>query len=307
MNDRLLAVELPAESSDRPKSASLSLQALRIFCAVVEHGSFSKAALALGVSQPTISFQIANLEAVCEARLLHRKPNLRLTDVGQVFHGRLKVILRRFDDLFQELDAFRDLGRGRLSVGFSAPRCAMRLLGEFSRLYPAISFETVSGNTRKLLNEVEQGRVDLAIVGLTSPPAQLSSYLIEPLTLTLWADAGHKLAARPQVNLRDIVELPLIGREAGSMTRALFERACEDQGLCPTYRLEVEGREGVREAVAAGLGAGVVFSAEAGRDDRLACIPITDVRRHAGLYLVHLPEMAEMMTVAAMVRLVQMR
>jgi DNA-binding transcriptional LysR family regulator len=75
------------------------------------------------------------------------------------------------------------------------------------------------------------------------------------------------------------------------MTRSLFEDACRDQDFTPTYQLEIAGREGVREAVAAGLGLSVVLNTEAGHDERVDYVPIGDVVRRAGTYLVHMPEM----------------
>jgi DNA-binding transcriptional LysR family regulator len=280
--------QLPA---DRPRAATLNVQTLRTFVSVVENQSFSKAASALKVSQPTISFQIANLEEACGVRLLNRRPSLSLTEVGHEFYVRTRIILGRFDELFLEIDAFKQLQRGRLSVGFSAPRCTMRLLAHFTATRPGITLNTLAGNTQFLLGELERGRIDVAIVGLERPDPQFACHLVEELSLCVWAPIGHPLAARDQVRLKDLAEYPLITREPGSMTRSLFEDACRDQDFTPTYQLEIAGREGVREAVAAGLGLSVVLNTEAGHDERVDYVPIGDVVRRAGTYLVHMPEM----------------
>ena len=293
----------PHPLADWPRAAALNVQTLRTFVSVIEHQSFSKAAIALKVSQPTISFQIANLEEACGVRLLNRRPTLSLTDVGREFYVHTRIILGRFDELFLEIDAFKQLQRGRLSVGFSAPRCTMRLLAEFTAKRPGITLRTVAGNTQFLLAELEQGRIDIAVVGLERPDPKFACHRVEELSLCTWAPTGHPLAARDQVRLRELADHPLIIREPGSMTRSLFEDACRDQDFTPAYRMEIAGREGVREAVAAGLGLSVVLNTEADHDERVTFVPIGDVVRRAGTYVVHVLEMSAIPAIGDMVGL----
>jgi DNA-binding transcriptional LysR family regulator len=79
-------------------------------------------------------------------------------------------------------------------------------------------------------------------------------------------------------------------REAGSMTRAMLERAFAARGLSPQVRLEVGSREAAREAVAAGIGIGVVLDGELGEDGRLAPVPIQAPPILGSVYAVALPE-----------------
>jgi DNA-binding transcriptional LysR family regulator len=98
--------------------------------------------------------------------------------------------------------------------------------------------------------------------------------------------ADDALAAAGAVALRDLGERPLILRESGSTTRATAEAALKAAGVTPADTLEVETREAVLEAVAAGFGAGVVFASEAGADPRLARLDIADAGVDVAEYVI---------------------
>jgi len=87
--------------------------------------------------------------------------------------------------------------------------------------------------------------------------------------LVVFVDKGHPWSQRRSIKLRDICDQTLVLREEGSTTRSIFERAMADHGVEPASILEMDGREAVREAVAAGLGVGVVCEYEFGHDTRL--------------------------------------
>ena len=81
-------------------------------------------------------------------------------------------------------------------------------------------------------------------------------------------------ARRASLGLAELAELPLVLRERGSRTRAKLEDAAAEAGVTLTPAIEAEGREAVREIVAAGAGVGIVSAAEFGGDPRLVQIPI---------------------------------
>ena len=91
----------------------------------------------------------------------------------------------------------------------------------------------------------------------------------------------------------------MILREPGSRTRQLFELAIAQARVRPRVVMEIESREAVREAVAAGLGIGVVSEAEFGHDERLAAIPVTDAELGTREYVVCLRERRRLRIVSA--------
>ena len=295
-----MAEALPEEARRDP---GITLAALRTFVAVVEAGSLSRAAEALGVSQPSVSIQIAGLERACRVPLLRRRPKLDLTEAGRDLLVRARLILARLEQFEVSVDALRTLQRGRLSVGLSGPHLAMRRIAGFITAHPGIALSTRIGNTSELLGEVGQCRVDVALVAMAAPVTGFSCTRIHDVRLALCVPRGHALAGRKRVAPVALAGLPFIGREEGSVTRQVAERVFAAAGVQPEPRFVVTGREAMKEAVAAGLGVGTVLDGEAGADSRLRFTPIAGVTIAAGVFAVCLKESLDIPTVAAFVAL----
>lgn len=295
----------PAEAqgerqAGRRDTAGLSIGALRAFVAVVDEGSFSKAALQLGVSQPNVSNQIGALEQACGVRLLHRRSqNQILTDAGRELYVRARLVISRMADFEAMANLFGDLKRGRLVVGFSTPPVALRLIGHFMRTYPDIEMVSRLGNTSSLRQDVLECRVDLAIISLLSPDPALACQLIAEQGLNLLVPSDHPFAKRNSINVADLAGLALVSREEGSVTRSLTEMAATKAGKPFRPIFTVESREAVKEAVANGVGFGTVLDGEIGQDARLKALPLKGFDARAGVYLVSLKESLEIPAFAA--------
>ena len=295
-------------SGDRPsgrrETAGLSIGALRAFVATVDAGSFSRAALMLGVSQPNVSSQISALEQACGVRLLHRRSqNQILTDAGRELYVRARLVISRMEDFESMANLFSDLKRGRLVVGFSTPPVALRLIGEFMRTYPDIDIGTRLGNTAALRQDVLECRADAAILSLLEPDPQLACQLIAPQGLNLIAPTAHPFAKRARVTAVDLPGLGIVSREEGSVTRALTEAAFAKAGAPFRPILTVESREAVKEAVANGIGFGTVLDGEVGEDRRIKALPLEDLDMGTGVYIVSLRESLEIPAVKVFVEL----
>ena len=121
-------------NSDVPgrREGGITVAALRAFVAVVEAGGFSAAAQMLGLSQPSVSAQVHNLEEACGLRLLHRRGRLELTEDGRTLLVRARLALARVDEFARAAGDLTALRGGRLVLGFSSPAFAMPLLARFS-------------------------------------------------------------------------------------------------------------------------------------------------------------------------------
>lgn len=288
----------------RRESGSLSFGALKAFVAVVEHGSFSNAAVALGVSQPNISNQVSALEQLCGLRLLNRRTHKQtLTEAGRELYTRARLVISRIDDFEAAADLFCGLRRGHISVGFSTPSAAMELISKFKSTYPEIDISTRLGNTRSLTQDVMECKIDVAIISLLDPEPSLACYLIASQSLNLIVPVSHPFAQRSFIEARELGGLPLVLREEGSVTRMLTEIALGKVPNCIETGFVVESREAVREASAHGIGFGCILDGEIGYDTRLKALPVQGVARTAGTYIVSLRENVEIPAVAAFVNL----
>ena len=279
----------PREPSSLRLDRGVTLSGLRTFVAVVQARGLSGAARVLGVTQPSVSVQLAALERACGVLLCHRKPEFALTDAGADVFVRARLILSRVDEFESALDHLQQAA-GRVSVGLSTPHVAMPLLAGFRAAHPAISLQVSMGNTTTLLEEVARCRVDVAVMTLREPPPNLLCVKVASPRLAVCLRADHPLARRRTLRPADLAALEIIAREPGSQTRALFDETLARAGVKPRVVMEVGNREALREAVAAGLGVGMLFDNENGEDRRFALVPLQGVPHAPGVYAVALSE-----------------
>ena len=279
----------------------ITLSALRTFVAVVDAGSFSKAAAALGVSQPSVSIQLNSLERACRVLLLPRRPRLELTDAGRDLFVRARLIISRLEEFEGSVSELRELRRGHLSIGLSGPHVAMPLIGSFVEQNPSLTLSTRIGNTSALMADIASCRIDVAIVAMIGMAPALSCTKVADLRLALCVRSDDLLAKRRSVKPQEIASRPLIMREEGSVTRQLAERVFAAARTKPNIRMEVTGREAMKEAIVAGLGIGVLFAHETEGDSRLVPVDFAITPPSAAIYAVTLGESLEIPVVRAFI------
>lgn len=290
-----------AKKRDARRESGITLSALRTFIAVVDAGSFSKAAADLGVSQPSVSIQLNSLERACKVLLLHRRPRLELTDAGRDLLVRARLIISRLEEFEGSVSELRALKRGRLLVGLSGPHVVMPLIASFVEAHPSIALATRIGNTGALLDDVAQCRIDVGIVAMADALASLACTRIADLKLALCVRRDDPLAKRRSIRAEQVAGLDFIMREPGSVTRLVAERVFAAARMAPSTRLEVTGREAMKEAIVAGLGVGVLFAHEADGDSRLVTVEFAEAPAQAGIYAVALRESLDIPAVSAFI------
>ncbi|MDH3473848.1 MAG: LysR substrate-binding domain-containing protein [Rhodospirillales bacterium] len=248
---------------------------LRAFHAVALAGSYTRASEARHVTQPTLSGQVKALEESYGVRLFERRARgVELTELGRS----LLDITRRFyaleADAEQLLSAARSLTSGQLRVGADAPYHVVPLLAAFNRRHPGIRLSFSFGNSEQVLKDLLERRSEVAVLAELAPDRRVHAVPFRKDRLVAFVDRGHAWARRRSLRLEELADQRLVLREPGSITRAIFERALAAQGIVLGPVLEIGSREAVGEAVAAGLGIGVVFESEFGRDPRLHALAL---------------------------------
>lgn len=259
----------------------LNLDQLITFATVVEHGGFTEAAGRLGLTQPAVSMQIRNLEERFGVRLVERVGKRALPTAA----GRdLLPFIRR---LREEMEAAAvAMGRhragqvGRVRIGTGATACIYRLppiLMALRSAHPGLEIIVVTGNTPDILDAVEGGSLDLALVTL---PAGRPGLSIEPVCAEELVCVGPGDGARspaPGVTPAALADQTLILYERGGTMRAVIDGWFMAGGIQPRPAMELGNVEAIKNLVAAGLGRSILPSVTVGSPqdcDRFAVQPL---------------------------------
>lgn len=273
---------------------------LRAFHAVALEGSFTRAARAFHVSQPTLSAQVKALEDSYGVRLFDRRGRgIAITELGR----RLLQVSTRLFALEEEAEELladtRDLTRGRLSLGADSPFHAMRLIATLKHRHPGLSVNLKMGNADEVLHDLMDYRTDVAVIANAPEDSRLSRIPFRKDRVVAILPKQHPLATRKSLTLAEMASHPLILRESGSVTRDVFEAALTAADISLRDVVEIESREAVREAVAVGIGIGIVFESEVGRDTSLAPVPIRSSGLEVSEFVACLADRQRLATVRA--------
>jgi len=255
----------------------MSYAQFKAFHAVAASGGFSKAAARLNLSQPAVSDHVRKLEENYGVELFSRtRRKVELTDLGRQLYA---VTERQFEAEAQALELLnraQGLEQGLISIGADAAVHALPLVKRFNQRYPGVKLKLITGNSARLTDALERLEIDFAVVAEARASELFLSKKIREDRLVCVLAHNHPLARRRALRFADLIEAPLIIREKGSVTRALLEAEIGRRGMHHARLIEIEGREAANEAVAQGLGLGILSRGELPRDTRLHVLPVTD-------------------------------
>jgi LysR family transcriptional regulator, low CO2-responsive transcriptional regulator len=259
-------------------ASSSFLAALKAFDATARAGSMTAAARVLGLRQPTLSAHIQRLEREHGVELFHRRGRrLELTPFGRALLEHSRRAFSAEDDAQALLTAAQNRYAGRLEILAIGPYNVVPILRCFMPRHPQVAVSVQVGDSRRIGQRIleHQGDVGLVLNPLDDPALACVPHRRQPLMV--FAPAGHPLAQRRRVLMRDLHQQRFVIREEGSTTRRVFEAAMRRRGLQVAVALEMGSREAVREAVAQGLGLGVVAATAYVPDARLVKLDVADI------------------------------
>lgn len=193
----------------------MEIRVLRYFLTVVREGSITKAADVLHITQPTLSRQLAQMEADMDVKLFDRGTRkIVLTNEGLLLKRRAEEILSLVDKTEEELTEQSENIEGTVSIGcgdLKAVQMLTELMGSFRSLFPAVSFELYTGNADHISEQMERGLIDL---GILLEPVNMEKFdFIRLKQKEQWVVAMHPdspLAKQEYVTAADLVHVPLI-------------------------------------------------------------------------------------------------
>ena len=264
---------------------------LRSFQAVAIERSFTRAAERLNLSQPTVTQQVRHLERAFGVELFHRQGRrIELSEVGRTLLTATERLFTMSDETIELLEAASGLGTGHLRVSAVGPFDVIPVIASVVGANPGIRVSLTICNSQEALHSLMEFRSDVAMLASARLDRRFHSVHFGARALVLYVNQHHPWAQRRWVRLKDLHRRELIVREAGSQTRLLLDRACAEAGVAPTQHIEINNRDAFREAVAQGLGIGVIGDRGLVPDQRLHRIVIRDADIHMDRYLACLNE-----------------
>lgn len=198
----------------------MNLYQLELFAAVVAHGSFTRTAQALYISQPALSSRIKALEESLGEQLFEQVGRrIYLTDAGQELYKHAESILRQVSDAKRAVAEVRGLERGSLRVvGTTTVGTYVlpRLLGLFHRAYPGVDLGLDVTNEERAIDAVRKHGTDLAVLGPVeaAPDLVVEDFMRNELFFA--ASPQHPLAHRTNILFAELATYPVLLREEGS-------------------------------------------------------------------------------------------
>jgi len=239
----------------------MEIHQLRYFCAIVRAGSFTRAAEQLGIAQPSLSQQIKRLEKDLGTTLFERLGrSVRLTSSGEGLHQMALGILQQVAEAESRIAALNE-GYDSLRVGVIPtimPYFIARRIGDFLRRFPRVNPQFREETTSQLIEALQAGEIDLAVVSLPVPKADIVCSQLFREELLLVVPRKHRLRGHPLVNLQDLRNERLLLLREGHCLRDDVLTACTRAKAELRSVFETDQMESIFELVRSGFGLSVV-------------------------------------------------
>nr|WP_277404629.1 LysR substrate-binding domain-containing protein [Achromobacter xylosoxidans] len=254
----------------RPAGPAVTLNQIRAFIMVAQHGGFSAAARMLGMSHSTLNSQIQMIEREYGAELFHRRGRrVELSALGLEVLPLARQMVALEGDMRLMLGDSGRLQRGALKIGAVGPYHVTEMIETYHAIHPRINLSVKLGNSEVVLEDLDKYQCDVGVLARRYPDERyyMQPYASYPVIAFVRID--HVFARRKSIALADLAGQPLLMREPGSTTRKALEDALALNGVKVDIAMEIGSREALREAVARGLGVGTVSESEYVPDPRL--------------------------------------
>ena len=236
---------------------------LKAFHMVASQGGFTRAARALNVGQPTISTHIKALEDHFRVELFHRRGRkFELSDAGRKL---LTITQGLYGHEAEAASFLRMVGkneRGLLRLGAVGPYEIVEIAHHFRRRYPAIETAVNVASRGEIEARLVNFEVDVGILADDIGGPEYYSLLYDRHPGLVMVPAAHRLARHKTIRIEELRDEAVIFRDPSSATRRAFEGALAKADVKVKPILEINSREAIREAVARGMGIGVVSERE---------------------------------------------
>lgn len=259
----------------------MELEQLKYFIKVAEHGSFSRAAAAMAVTQPFLSRQVRRLEVELHRHLFYRHGRgIWLTEDGERFLRTARSVTHQLALACVVSSGAPHELTGRFAFGLTptlSRTVTVPLVRVFTARFPLARLSIVEDLSRKLHERVLSGQLDAALLHDQAPSSQIDVEPVCRLALNLLTRQDGSMAHRSSVDFAELADLPMIFPSAPNPLRSLVESQAAASGVQLQVLYDVDGVETILDLVREGYGHTVTSAHVVGGDrraDSLLAIPI---------------------------------
>lgn len=242
---------------------------LKLFVAICEHRSISRAADAESIAASAVSKRISLLESLLNVSLFSRtNKGLELTPAAHALLQHARIVLQDVSQLESELFDYATGIRGQIRLHASVSTIVQYLptdIRDFLADHPAVQIELEEGLSQEVLRAVSENAADVGVFGGTAPMPGLQVLPYRSDRLVVLMPDDHPLCGALKVTFAEIAEFDLVGPQKGSYLNALVLRAAANLAKPLRLRIRVNGFETIRSMVEAKLGIGLVPEHHAAR------------------------------------------
>ena len=240
----------------------MHIETLKVFCDLVDTGSFSVAAAQNFVTQSAVSQQIRTLETRYGRKLVERtKRRVRPTPAGEIFYEVSKEIVTRYNDLEARLQAFSNIVAGTVRVATVHSVGLYEFADELKRFvkaYPNVNVRLEYKKSNQIYEDVLAGTLDVGVIAYPSKRPQIRLIPFREDRLVLICAPSHPLAKHKSVSIKDLDGVNFVGFEKDIPTHKAIERALQRHGIRVHYVAEVDTLEVIKRIVEVGSGISIV-------------------------------------------------
>ncbi|TVQ12103.1 MAG: LysR family transcriptional regulator [Leptolyngbya sp. DLM2.Bin27] len=238
-----------------------TLHQLKVFEATARHGSFTRAAEELYLTQPTVSIQVKQLTKAVGLPLFEQiGKRLYLTQAGQKLLETCQEIFNGLDQFEMAVSDLKGLKQGqlRLAVITTAKYFVPRLLGPFCQRFPGIDISLKVTNHQQIQERMANNDDDLYIISTPPDQPDLKIYPFLENPLVVLGPQDHPLVGKARAPIQALDGEQFIMREPGSGTRHAVQKLFAEHSVDVKVRLELGSNEAIKQAIAGGLGISVL-------------------------------------------------
>lgn len=240
---------------------NITFKQLKLFQAFADAKSVSVAAKQMFVTQPTASMQLKEITQSVGTPLYEViSKKIYLTDAGKELARTAREILNTWSTFEQQMDATKGISRGKLKIAVvsTAKYFMPRLIGQFCKKYPDIDVSLEILNRNGVVARMMENLDDIYIMSQPPKDMALEDHIFMDNHLVAIATHGSEITKRSAITLNAIKDQRFILREKGSGTRMTVDTYFKKMKFQPNIRMELGSNEAIKEAVAGGLGIGVL-------------------------------------------------